>query len=96
MSDQVDIRVDEKKLGSMAQSMEECYRQLSKIRTELEDAHSAMRNVWEDEAALDFSAKFDIGMEKLWDLMVAVENMGGFLKTAEEMYAAAEKQVLSL
>lgn len=90
------IRVEERKLDDIAQALGDAYTKLSSIHTALEDDHAAIKAAWEDDAAFDFSTKFDNGMERLWDLMIAVDNMEQFLITAREMYAAAENKVLSL
>ena len=96
MSAGVEIDVDEKKLSSLSTELNGVYKKLSDIKNELEHLLTGIKANWSDVAVEEFSEKFDEGMERIWDLLVAVDSIEGFLQDAADGYSAADKQVMSL
>ncbi len=44
----------------------------------------------------DFTGKFNEGMERIWDILVAVDNIEGFFFEAASGYVAADREVEAL
>ena len=92
----VDINVKEERLSGLADELSGVYNRLSGIKAQLELRHSGIRANWSDQAVEDFTVKYDEGMERIWDLLVAVDNIETFFSEAAVGYVAADREVESL
>lgn len=92
----VDIDVKEDRLTGLSGQLDGVYTRLSTVKTELETLHTGIRANWSDQAVDDFTEKFNEGMERIWDLLVAVDNIGTFFDEAATGYVAADHEVESL
>lgn len=92
----VDINVKEERLSELADELDSVYTNLSKIKDELEKIHTGIRANWSDQAVDAFTEKFNEEMERIWDLLVAIDNIEGFFSDAAAGYVAADREVESL
>ena len=90
------IHVKPAQLKNMAGDLDAIYTRLSRVRDELESLHDGIRANWQDPAVDEFTAKFDMYMERIWDLLVAVDSMEAFFSQAAESYIAADRKIGSL
>ena len=92
----VEIYVDEIRLEGFANDLDGIYDRLSVVKSNLEYLHSGIKASWNDTAVAEFSEKYEEAMEKIWDLLVAVDAMGAFAAEASAGYTAADREVESL
>ena len=92
----VTIDVKENKLEKLASDLSTVYTEISRIKNSLEEYHAGIRANWVDPAVEEFTAKFDEGMERIWDLLVAVDSIEGLFTGAANGYVAADHEVESL
>ena len=92
----VEIQVQESRLQGLARSLDGVYTKLSGIKTELENLHAGIKASWSDPAVEEFNGKFEEGMDRVWDLLVAVDGIEAFFSEAAEAYMAADREVASL
>lgn len=90
------IDVNEKKLEGLANELNGVYNKLSGIKNSLESLHAGMRENWSDTAVDEFTSKFSEGMERVWDLLIAVDSMECFFTEAATGYMMADREVESL
>lgn len=92
----VEIYVDEIRLEGLANDLDGIYNRLSTLKSNLESLHSGIKASWNDTAVAEFSEKYEEAMEKIWELLVAVDAMGAFAAEAAAGYAAADREVEAL
>lgn len=92
----VQIDVNDRRLTDLATEMDGVYDRLRKVRAELEQLNASVNRNWSDEAVDDFNAKYDKGMDSIWDLQVAVDNLSGFFREAASEYKSADNKVKNL
>ena len=92
----VDIDVKEDRLSGLSGELRSVYTKLSLVKEKLESLHTGIRANWSDEAVEEFTEKFNEGMERIWDLLVAVDNIEVFFSDAATGYVAADREVESL
>ena len=91
-----EINVNEKWLSGLASELDGVYNRLSIIKNELEHLKVAINQNWSDPAVEDFNSKYEKGMDSIWDLLVAIDNISSFFQDAADGYSTADKQVMSL
>ena len=92
----MEIEVREMRLKQLAEELEQVYSKLSSLKEDLEAQHVSIRRNWEDAAVEEFTAKYDKGMESIWDLLVMVDNTESLFEEAAAAYTAADREVASL
>lgn len=92
----VEIHVNERRLSGLASELDGVYNKLSGIKDELERLKVGINQNWNDPAVEDFNTKYEKGMDSIWDLLVAIDNISLFFQDAANEYSAADKQVESL
>lgn len=90
------IHVKPAQLKNIAGDLGSIYSKLSDTRNQLERLHAGVRANWSDPAVDDFTAKYNVFMDRIWDLLVAVDSMESFLTEAADSYMAADRKIQSL
>ena len=96
MSAGVEINVNESRLSGLSGELGGVYAKLSSVKNELERLHAGIRTNWSDIAVEEFTEKYEVGIERIWDLLVAIDSIEAFFQEAAEEYTAADNQVMSL
>ena len=92
----IKIYVKEKNLRKLSDDLDGVYSKLSDVRDALERMHIDIERIWNDESAAIFLTKFDNGLERIWDLLIAIDSMDDLFIAAVEGYTAADRRVMSL
>ena len=92
----LELEVNISALSNISGELNGAYNRLSKIKDELESIHTGLENCWEDAAMDDFSCKYDEGMERIWDLLVAIDSIDSFVIAAKDGYTATDRLIESL
>ncbi len=92
----VEIDVNEKRLSALASELDRVYSRLSSVKNELEHLKVAMNQNWSDQAVEDFNQKYEKGIDSIWDLLVAIDNISNFFQDAADDYVKADNKVKSL
>lgn len=92
----IEIEVDGERLERLADELDGIYNRLRRVKGDLEEQNRFMNRNWIDEAVNKYNQQYEKGIDNLWDLLVAIDQISGFFRAAADGYAAAEQKIMSL
>ena len=86
------INVDLGAVKDCASQLAAAYSQMNGIRSRLTELNLQLKRSWNDDAMVDFTARYNQGMDYMLDMLIAIDGMESFLNEAADFYKETDEK----